>query len=94
MVKQHHRLDGHEFEHTVGDSEGQGSLACCISWGLRVAYDLATEQKSNMTSDIMTSAKTLSTNQVTFSSFAWTEILWGQNLVYCIIQPIFVNWNY
>ena len=23
------RLKGHEFEPTLGDSEGQGSLACC-----------------------------------------------------------------
>ena len=25
----HHRLNGHEFEQTSGDSEGQGSLVCC-----------------------------------------------------------------
>ena len=25
----HHRLNGHEFEQTPGDSKGQGSLACC-----------------------------------------------------------------
>ena len=31
MVKWHHRLDGHEFEQTPGDSEGQGSLAYCSS---------------------------------------------------------------
>ena len=24
---------GHEFEQTPGDSEGQGSLACCSLWG-------------------------------------------------------------
>ena len=29
MVGWHHRLNGHEFEQTLGDSEGQGSLACC-----------------------------------------------------------------
>ena len=29
MVGCHHRLDGHEFEKTPGDSEGQGSLVCC-----------------------------------------------------------------
>ena len=29
----HHRLNGHEFEQTHGDSEGQGSLACCSPWG-------------------------------------------------------------
>ena len=31
MVRQHHWLNGHEFEQTLGDSEGQGSLACCSS---------------------------------------------------------------
>ena len=25
--------NGHEFEKTLGDSEGPGSLACCSSWG-------------------------------------------------------------
>ena len=30
MVGWHHRLDGHEFEQTPGNSEGQGSLACCM----------------------------------------------------------------
>ena len=33
MVGEHHRLNGHEFEQTPGDSEGQGSLACCSPWG-------------------------------------------------------------
>ena len=32
MVGWHHRLDGHEFVQTPGDSERQGSLACCDSW--------------------------------------------------------------
>ena len=27
----HHRLNGHEFEQTAGDGEGQGSLVCCSS---------------------------------------------------------------
>ena len=25
----HHQLNGHDLEQTPGDSEGQGSLACC-----------------------------------------------------------------
>ena len=29
----HHWLSGHGFEQTLGDSEGQGSLVCCSSWG-------------------------------------------------------------
>ena len=33
MVGWHHRLNGHEFEPTLEDSEGQGSLACCSPWG-------------------------------------------------------------
>ena len=32
MVGWHHILNGHEFEQTLGDGEGQGSLACCSSW--------------------------------------------------------------
>ena len=32
MVGWHHRLNGHEFKQTPGDSEGQGSLACCSPW--------------------------------------------------------------
>ena len=37
MVGWHHQLNGHEFEQTLGDSEGwgRGSLACCSSWGCR-----------------------------------------------------------
>ena len=32
MVGWHHRINGHEFEQTPRDSEGQGSLACCSLW--------------------------------------------------------------
>ena len=42
MVGWHHRLNGHEFEPTVGDSEGQTSLVRCSLWGHRVRCDLAT----------------------------------------------------
>ena len=40
-----HRLNGHEFEQTLGDGEGQGSLVCCGPWGHRVGYDSAAEQQ-------------------------------------------------
>ena len=33
MTGCHHRLDGHKFEWTPGDGDGQGGLACCDSWG-------------------------------------------------------------
>ena len=34
MTGWHHWLNGREFEQTLGDSKGQGSLACCSPWGL------------------------------------------------------------
>ena len=33
MIEWHHQLRGHESEQILGDSEGQGSLACCSLWG-------------------------------------------------------------
>ena len=33
MVGWHGRLNEHEFEQTLGDGEGQGSLAYCSPWG-------------------------------------------------------------
>ena len=45
MVGWHHRLNGHEFEQTPGNSEGQGRLACCGSWGHKES-DM-TEQLNN-----------------------------------------------
>ena len=35
MVGWHHQLDAHESEQAPGDSEGQGSLACCSPWGCK-----------------------------------------------------------
>ena len=33
MVGWHHRLDGHEFEQTLGDGDGQGGLERYSPWG-------------------------------------------------------------
>ena len=35
MVGWLHKLNGHGFEQTLGDSEGQGSLPCCSPWGCK-----------------------------------------------------------
>ena len=50
MVGWHHRLKGHEFEQALGDGEGQGSLACCSSWG---------HNKSGMTEQLNNNNSTL-----------------------------------
>ena len=43
MVGWHHWLDGYEFEQALGVGDGQGSLACCSPWVLRIRYDWVTE---------------------------------------------------
>ena len=48
MVRQHHLLNGQEFEQTLGDSEVQGSLECCSSWSHRIGHDLVTENNNSI----------------------------------------------
>ena len=47
MVGWHHRLNGHEFEQTLGDGEGQGSLVCCSPRGRKESD--TTERLNGMT---------------------------------------------
>ena len=45
MTGWHHQCNGHELGQTLGEGEGQRSLACCSPWGSqRVRHDWATEQ--------------------------------------------------
>ena len=43
LVGRHHRLNGRNFEQTLGDNEGQGRLVCCSPEGCK---------KSNMTEQL------------------------------------------
>ena len=45
----HHQLNGHEFEQTPGDGEGQGSLLCCSPWG----------REESDTTELLNSSKSL-----------------------------------
>ena len=45
MIGWHHQLNGHEFEQTPGDGEGQGSLASAVQGSLRAGHDSVTEQQ-------------------------------------------------
>ena len=56
MVGWHHRFNGHEFKQTLGDSEGQGSLACYSPWAGKES-DM-TEQLNNNKIKIYTEEKT------------------------------------
>ena len=46
MVGWHHQLNGHEFEQTLGDSEGQGNLECIVKSGIWLNDLTATKSKS------------------------------------------------
>ena len=47
MVRWHHRFSTRKFEQTLGDGEGQGSLACYSSWGCKESD--TTERLNNNT---------------------------------------------
>ena len=51
MVGWHHQLNGHEFEQTLGDSEGQGSLTCCSPWD-RKQLDTTEQLNKNKVEDM------------------------------------------
>jgi len=58
MVGWDHQLNEREFEKTPGDSEGQGSLACCSSWGCK-ELDM-TEQLNNHSKNLPEGTQLLS----------------------------------
>ena len=46
MFGWHHWLNAHEFEQTLGDGGGQGSLVCCSPWGLKES-DMTEQLRNN-----------------------------------------------
>ena len=66
IVGWHCRLNGHEFEQTLRDSEGRGSLVCCSPWGHK---ESDTTQELNNRRDPQ-----LTTNEVNLLS-SWAEEL-------------------
>ena len=51
MVGWHHWLNGHEFQQSLRDGDGQRSLACCGSWSLK---ELDTTEGLNWTEGFVT----------------------------------------
>ena len=49
MFALHHQLNGHEFEQTLGDTEGHGILACCSPMGCK---ESDTTERLNNNNDI------------------------------------------
>ena len=46
LARCHRWLNGHEFEQTLAESEGQGNLACCSSWSCEES-DMAEQLNNN-----------------------------------------------
>ena len=82
MVRQHHLLNGHEFEQTLGYHEGRWSVVCYSPWGhRRVRGDLVTEHQGQQKmptaiklSKLLVSLMT-KINQNCFPNYIFTKIL-------------------
>ena len=57
MVGWHHQCNGQELGQSLGDSEGQGGLACCSPWG-RKESDMTGRLNNNKTVSILTCSNT------------------------------------
>ena len=53
LVGWHHRLNGHEFEQTLGDGDRQGGLVCCSPWGHK-ELDTTEQLNNNNNSSFVT----------------------------------------
>ena len=54
MVGWHHQLNGHEFEQTLGDGEGQGGLICCSPCGHKEVDMTELLNNKNIKTDVET----------------------------------------
>ena len=104
MVGWHHWLDGHEFEQTPGDSEGQGSLACCSPWGCRVRRDLQQQQESLLNTQHRSYSDLLGQCIWQFSAVCWAlwRLLgnfperihfWSPGLASALTSPCALGWE-
>ena len=59
MVGWHHQLTGHEFEQTLADGEGRGSLVCCSPWGHKESDTAWRLNSNNVMSKLRNAAKEL-----------------------------------
>ena len=78
-MSQHYRLNGREFEWTLGVGDGQGGLACCRSWGCK---ELDTTERLNWTE--IGSTPIFEQNEIV-NSLPDVDIYYNQNYVYFCI---------
>ena len=54
MVGWYHLFNGHEFEQSLGDGEGQGSLVYCSPWGCKESDTAGQLNKNNNQDTVFT----------------------------------------
>ena len=72
MAGWHHQLNGHEFEWTPGDGDGQRGLVCCDSWGSK---ESDTTEWLNWTESQAFRESGLATIQSPLLGYLWTNFL-------------------
>ena len=104
MAGWHHWLDGRESEWTLGVGDGQGSLACCDSWGRtwihRVGHDWVTElnwTELPVSVSVTTLDSTWKWNHVAFTFcdlFIWLNTMASRfiHVVYSRVSSFFCGW--
>ena len=80
MIGWHHWLNGHEFEQTLGDSKGQGSLVCCSPWDHK-ELDMTKRLNNNI------NGITADTNFFTYLVITFYHI-WCYTLL-CVSNPLY-----
>ena len=83
MVGRHHRLNGHELEQTLRDSERQGSLACFSPWGCK---ELNTTWRLNNNQNQRREHEGITRRNVHSSSLFGFYSLSAQALLYFVLK--------
>ena len=96
MVGWHHWLNGHELEQTLGDSEGQGSLACCGPWDHK-SLDMTLSKFGEIVEDreawhaaahgVTKRWTQLSNWTTTTAAHIVTEVKWSRSVVSSSVGP-------
>ena len=97
MVGSHHQLNGHKFEQSPGDSEGQGSLERCSPWGLKES-DM-TQQLNNNSISSFIHAFSISIQKFSVSTFLINDFQSSgppcqfSSSFHCILQNIVLKFQ-
>ena len=85
MAGWYHQLNGHEFEQTPGDGEGQGCLVCCSPWGCK---------ESDMTWQLNNNSNVLLILLVSFIYIYVYIYIYILYIYFNIVLNLFCKWFY